>query len=155
MIGRHWSKARLEALAELILHRAPLTLAALLLLGAIAINFTNVVARYIFLASIYWADEAMVYLVIWSIFLAAIAVTYDGSHLTMDLFSARISARWQRALDRARHSDRLRALGPPGRLRVLGSGGGGTRGVRSPHRQADVAGRRHLGDLARTAKGVA
>ncbi|HKA79828.1 MAG TPA: TRAP transporter small permease [Xanthobacteraceae bacterium] len=101
MIGRHWSKARLEALAELILHRAPLTLAALLLLGAIAINFTNVVARYIFLASIYWADEAMVYLVIWSIFLAAIAVTYDGSHLTMDLFSARISARWQRALDGA------------------------------------------------------
>ena len=52
-----------------------------------------------FAASIYWADEAMVFLVIWSIFLAAIAVTYDGSHLTMDLFSARLSPRWQRALD--------------------------------------------------------
>jgi TRAP-type transport system small permease protein len=26
-------------------------------------------------------------------------VTYDGSHLTMDLFSTRLSPRWQRALD--------------------------------------------------------
>ena len=95
----HWSKPKLEALAELLLHRAPLTLAALLLLAAIAINFANVIGRYLFLASIYWADEAMVFLVIWSIFLAAVAVTYDGSHLTMDLFSTRLSPRWQRALD--------------------------------------------------------
>jgi C4-dicarboxylate transporter DctQ subunit len=96
-----WPKEKLEAAAELVLHRLPLTLAAILLLAAIAINFSNVVARYLFLASIYWADEAMVFLVIWSIFLAAIAVTYDGGHLTMDLFSARLSPRWQRALDGA------------------------------------------------------
>lgn len=95
----HWSREKLEALAELLLHRAPLTLAALLLLAAIAINFANVIGRYLFLASIYWADEAMVFLVIWSIFLAAVAITYDGSHLTMDLFSTRLSPRWQRALD--------------------------------------------------------
>ncbi len=94
-----WSHQKLEALAELVLHRAPLTLAALLLLAAIAINFTNVVARYLLLASIYWADEAMVFLVIWSIFLAAVAVTYDGGHLTMDLFSTRLAPRRQRALD--------------------------------------------------------
>jgi TRAP-type C4-dicarboxylate transport system permease small subunit len=94
-------KEKIEAAAELVLHRLPLTLAALLLLAAIAINFSNVVARYLLHASIYWADEAMVYLVIWSIFLAAIAVTYDGSHLTMDLFSTRLSPRWQRALDGA------------------------------------------------------
>jgi TRAP-type C4-dicarboxylate transport system permease small subunit len=95
------SKEKLEAAAELILHRLPLTLAAILLLAAIAINFGNVVARYLFRASLYWADEAMVFLVIWSIFLAAIAVTYDGSHLTMDLFSTRLAPRWQRALDGA------------------------------------------------------
>jgi TRAP-type C4-dicarboxylate transport system permease small subunit len=95
------STQKLEAAAELVLQRLPLTLAALLLLAAIAINFTNVLARYLFLASIYWADEAMVFLVIWSIFLAAIAVTYDGSHLTMDLFSARLPPRWQRTLDTA------------------------------------------------------
>src|SRR5712691_2929535 len=95
------SKEKLEALAEVFLHRLPLTLAAFLLLGAIAINFANVVGRYLFLASIYWADEAMVFLVIWSIFLAAIAVTCDGSHLTLDLFSTRLPPRAQRALDAA------------------------------------------------------
>jgi TRAP-type C4-dicarboxylate transport system permease small subunit len=93
------SKERFEAAAERVLQRAPLTLAALLLLAAIAINFANVVARYLFLASIYWADEAMVFLVIWSIFLAAVAVTYDGSQLTMDLFSARLPPLLQRVLD--------------------------------------------------------
>jgi TRAP-type C4-dicarboxylate transport system permease small subunit len=98
-VPNRWSRTKLEALAELILHRVPLTLAALLLLGAIAINFSNIIARYLFLASIYWADEAMVFLVIWSIFLAAVAVTYDRRHLTMDLFSARLAPRWQRVLD--------------------------------------------------------
>ena len=84
------TKQQLEAAAELVLHRLPLTLAAILLLAAIAINFTNVVARYLFAASIYWADEAMVFLVIWSIFLAAIAVTYGfrragSAHSTVSL----------------------------------------------------------------------
>jgi TRAP-type C4-dicarboxylate transport system permease small subunit len=101
MPAPRWTKARLERTAELVLHRLPLTLAAILLLAAIAINFANVVARYLLLSSIYWADEAMVYLVIWSVFLAAIAVTYDGSQLTMDLFSTRLPPRWQRALDGA------------------------------------------------------
>src|SRR5262249_11536632 len=96
-----WSKARLERTAELALHRLPLTLAAILLLTAMAINFVNVVARYLLLSSIYWADEAMVYLVIWSVSLAAIAVTFDGSQLTMDLFSTRLPPRWQRVLDGA------------------------------------------------------
>ena len=79
----------------------PLTLAALLLLAAIAINFANVLARHVFLASIYWADEAMVFLVIWSIFLAGAAITFDRSHLTMDLFSMRLASRWRRPLQGA------------------------------------------------------
>jgi TRAP-type C4-dicarboxylate transport system permease small subunit len=95
-LSTRWSRPKL---VELVLHRLPLTLAAVLLLAAIAINFANVVGRYLFLASIYWADEAMVFLVIWSVFLAAVAVTYDGSHLTMDLFSGRLPPRWRRALD--------------------------------------------------------
>jgi len=89
---------RLETLARLLLHRVPLTLAALLLFVAIAVNFANVVARYVFLAAFYWAQEVMVYLAIWSIFLAAAAVAYDGSHLTMDLFAARLPLLWGRVL---------------------------------------------------------
>jgi TRAP-type C4-dicarboxylate transport system permease small subunit len=95
------SKSKLEAAVALVLHRLPLTLAAVLLLAAIAINFANVVARYLFRASIYWADEAMVFLVIWSIFLAAVAVSHDGSQLTMDLFSTRLQPLLRRALDGA------------------------------------------------------
>ena len=95
------SSRNLDALAELLLQRLPLTGAAALLLGAIAINFANVVARYLFMSPIYWADEAMVFLVIWSIFLAAAAVTGDGGQLTMDLFSARLSPFARRLLDGA------------------------------------------------------
>jgi TRAP-type C4-dicarboxylate transport system permease small subunit len=90
--------ARATHLAASLLHRLPLTFAALLLLAAIAINFANVLARHVFLASIYWADEAMVFLVIWSIFLAGAAITFDRSHLTMDLFSMRLASRWRRPL---------------------------------------------------------
>ena len=43
----------------------------------------------------------MVFLVIWSVFLAACAVSYDGSQLTMDLFSNRLPPRRQRVLDGA------------------------------------------------------
>ena len=80
-------------LLRLILREVPLWLAAAALIVGLAINFTNVVGRYLFRAPIYWADEAMIYLAIWSIFLAAIAVTYDRADLTMDLFSTRLSPR--------------------------------------------------------------
>ena len=59
----------------------------------------------------------MVFLVIWSIFLAAVAVTYDGSHLTMDLFSTRLSPRWQRALDGVIAAVCARSLSPSWRGR--------------------------------------
>jgi TRAP-type C4-dicarboxylate transport system permease small subunit len=88
----------LRPFARLLLHRVAAHAAALLLFAAIAVNFANVVARYVFLAAFYWAEEVMVYLAIWSIFLAAAAVAYDRRHLTMDLFLARLPPLWQRAL---------------------------------------------------------
>jgi TRAP-type C4-dicarboxylate transport system permease small subunit len=68
----------------------------MLLVAGVAINFANVIGRYIFFSAIYWAEEAMIYMAIWSIFLAAIAIAYDGADLTMGLFSARLSPRWKR-----------------------------------------------------------
>ena len=41
----------------------------------------------------------MIYLSIWSIFLAAIAVSYDGAALTMDFISARLPTFWKRIMD--------------------------------------------------------
>jgi TRAP-type C4-dicarboxylate transport system permease small subunit len=79
-----------------LFHTIPLTTAATFLLIGVAINFANVIGRYIFSAAIYWAEEAMVYLAIWSIFLAAIAIAYDRAHLAMDFFSARLPKPWNR-----------------------------------------------------------
>lgn len=77
-------------IAGLVFRKIPLALAAALLLAGVLINFANVIGRYVFLAAIYWAEEAMIYLTIWAIFLAAIAIAYDGTALTMDFFSTRM-----------------------------------------------------------------
>jgi C4-dicarboxylate transporter, DctQ subunit len=84
---------------RLLFHRIPLAIAGILLLAGVAINFANVIGRYMFQTAIYWAEEAMVYLAIWSIFLAAIAIAFDRAHLTMDFFSARLPPEWKRISD--------------------------------------------------------
>jgi TRAP-type C4-dicarboxylate transport system permease small subunit len=93
------TRARLERAAALVFRRIPLVLAAALLLVGVAINIANVIGRYLLLTAIYWAEEAMIYLAIWSIFLAAIAIAYDRADLNMDLLSARLPARWRRRCD--------------------------------------------------------
>jgi TRAP-type transport system small permease protein len=84
---------------RLLFHRVPLGLAAILLAGAVGINMGNVIGRYVFQSAIYWAEEAMIYMAIWSISLASVAVAYDRTHLTMDLFAGRLPARWRRIAD--------------------------------------------------------
>jgi TRAP-type C4-dicarboxylate transport system permease small subunit len=90
------SNARLP---DLIFRKAPLAVASALLLSGVAINLANVIGRYVFLYAIYWAEEAMVYLSIWAIFLAAIAVAYDGTALTMDFFFARMAPAFRKPLN--------------------------------------------------------
>lgn len=80
-----------SSICHLLFHRLPLGLAAALLLTGVAINFANVIARYLFRFAFYWAEEAMIYAAIWSIFLAAIAVAYDKADLTMDFFATRVA----------------------------------------------------------------
>lgn len=84
---------------QLAFQRIPLSLAAFLLLAGVAINLANVIGRYVFQWAIYWAEEAMIYLAIWSIFLAAVAVAYDRAELAMDAFSTMLSKRWKRVAD--------------------------------------------------------
>lgn len=69
---------------EWLFFRVPITAAALFLLAGLAVNLANVIGRYGFRRSLFWADEAMVFLVIWAIFLAGIAVTYRNAHLNID-----------------------------------------------------------------------
>ena len=53
----------------------------------IAINFGNVIGRYLFLEPIIWAEEIMIYIMVWTVFIGSILVSYRGQHLKMDFFS--------------------------------------------------------------------
>jgi TRAP-type C4-dicarboxylate transport system permease small subunit len=69
-------------------------LGTLMLLG-IAINIANVIGRYAFGYAFFWAEETMVFITIWGVFIGMAAITFNGDHLSMDLFSAAIRGRWR------------------------------------------------------------
>jgi C4-dicarboxylate transporter, DctQ subunit len=76
----------------------PMFLLGVLMLVDVALNCANVIGRYFFGTPIFWAEEVMVYLSIWGVFIGMIAVAYRQEHLCMDLFSSHLSARGQVAL---------------------------------------------------------
>ncbi len=82
-----------------------------LMLVGVAISFANVVARYVFGHAIYWAEEVLVFLVIWGVFIGMAAAAYERSHLNMDLFSNRISGRVKLALNAAMAATLLACCG--------------------------------------------
>ena len=57
------------------------------ILIGIAINFANVIGRYAFLEPIIWAEEIMIYIMVWTVFIGSVLVSYEGQHLKMDFFS--------------------------------------------------------------------
>ncbi|HEY2534209.1 MAG TPA: TRAP transporter small permease [Xanthobacteraceae bacterium] len=59
--------------------------AGTMLIGSVAINFVNIIGRYVFSVSIPWAEEAMLFLMIGCVFLAAGPVAYLGRHIRMDV----------------------------------------------------------------------
>ena len=65
----------------------PRFIAGALVLVIVAITAVNVVARYVFLAPFFWAEEALTYVMISFVYIAAILVTWDGNHLKMDILS--------------------------------------------------------------------
>ena len=77
---------RSDSLAEFVFSKLPQGISASLLIAAIALNFANVFSRYVLRSAIYWADEAMIFLIIWSVLMCAIAISFQGRHLEMDLF---------------------------------------------------------------------
>src|SRR5204863_9667378 len=60
---------------------------------SIAINFANIAGRYLFSTPLVWAEEILSYLMVWSVFLGAVLVTWEGRHITLDLISASITSR--------------------------------------------------------------
>lgn len=77
----------------------PRAVVAALILASIAINFANVVGRYVFLSPIVWAEEVMIFIMVWCVFLGAVLVTWDGRHLRMDLVAVAIPPPWRQAVN--------------------------------------------------------
>lgn len=69
-----------------LLARACLCVAATALLGIVAVNGANVVARYVFGSPFSWGEELMLFLMILSVFAGAIAVTWRNMHIRIDTF---------------------------------------------------------------------
>ena|SRR6185312_4723771 len=73
-------------------------LAAVLLVASVALNFANVVGRYFFNDSIYWAEEVMLFLMAGCVFLGNGVVAWSGRQLRMDVIVGMMPARVQKLL---------------------------------------------------------
>jgi TRAP-type C4-dicarboxylate transport system permease small subunit len=77
---------------------ACLVIAALSLLGIVAINGANVVLRYFFGSPFSWAEELMLFLMILGVFTGAVAVTWRNLHIRIDTLVDRLPPAWRRAV---------------------------------------------------------
>jgi TRAP-type C4-dicarboxylate transport system permease small subunit len=87
--------ARPRSLAPLLFVRIPYLLGGALLLTAIAINLVNVIGRYVFAAPVFWAEEVLMFMIIWGVYIAAGSITYLGTHVTMDLVAGRMRSSYR------------------------------------------------------------
>ena len=74
----------LDRLIERLVRAVTLVL-ALAFIGAVLLNFSNVVGRYVFGKAILGADEVQVFVMVWMTFLGAVVVTWRDQHLRMDV----------------------------------------------------------------------
>jgi C4-dicarboxylate transporter DctQ subunit len=73
-------------------------LAGVLLVASVAVNFANVVGRYFFNYSIYWAEEVMLFLMVGCVFLGNGVVAWSGRQLRMDVIVGMMPAYIQKVL---------------------------------------------------------
>ncbi len=88
-----------KRIEEAIFLQAPHVIAGAMFLAAAGINIANVIARYVFFSPIFWAEEVMIFIVIWTVFLLAASITYRGAHLSMDLLYSGFSPFWKRVIN--------------------------------------------------------
>jgi TRAP-type C4-dicarboxylate transport system permease small subunit len=74
-------------------------LTALLMLAAVAINFANIVGRYVFFRPIASAEEVMLFLMVGTVFLGNAVVGWEAKQLRMDVLLHAMPAPVRRALD--------------------------------------------------------
>jgi C4-dicarboxylate transporter DctQ subunit len=73
-------------------------LAGVLLMLSVALNFANVIGRYFFSASFYWAEETMLFLMVGCVFLGNGVVAWSGRQIRMDVVVGMMPAKVRAAL---------------------------------------------------------
>jgi len=73
-------------------------LSGLLLVASVGLNFANVIGRYFFNTSIFWAEEVMLYLMVACVFLGNGVVAWSGRQLRMDVIVAMMPVPAQKVL---------------------------------------------------------
>ena len=74
-------------------------LSGVLLVASVVLNFANVVGRYFFNASIPWAEEAMLFLMVGCVFLGNGVVAWSGRQIRMDVVVRMLPPKVREALD--------------------------------------------------------
>ena|SRR5271166_3263518 len=74
-------------------------ISGVLLVASVALNFANVVGRYFFSASIPWAEEAMLFLMVGCVFLGNGVVAWSGRQIRMDVVVRMLPPKVREALD--------------------------------------------------------
>src|SRR5215468_11576901 len=73
-------------------------LAGVLLVVSVFLNFANVVGRYFFNASIFWAEEVMLFLMVGCVFFGNGVVAWSGRQLRMDVIVGMMPVKAQKVL---------------------------------------------------------
>jgi C4-dicarboxylate transporter DctQ subunit len=71
---------------------------ALVLIAAVALNFVNVLGRYLLGRTLVGGDEVQTYAMVWIAFLGAAVVAWRGEHLRMDIVARAYPQGLRRAL---------------------------------------------------------
>lgn len=84
----------MDAISKSVLSVIRLMLGVLLITSVILIC-ANATGRYVFLEPIIWAEEILGYVLVWTVYLGGVLVTWDGGHLRMDLLSRTLPGAWR------------------------------------------------------------
>lgn len=74
-------------------------IAGILLVCIVVINGCNVFMRYVMHSGISWAEESMVFLMIASVFIGAIPITWEKAHIRIDAFVASLHGKVRLAVE--------------------------------------------------------
>ena len=94
-----WQDIAFPKVLTLGLVTIPRLIVGILILVGIAINFANVIGRYLFLSPIIWAEEIMIYIMVWAVLIGAVLVSWEGGHLKMDFFTLTLRSPWKEMLN--------------------------------------------------------